>query len=370
MTLWLRPDYVFDGECLYQGMILRIEDGRVLPDVPPRGAELREIAGTVSPGFVDLQVNGGGGVMVNTTPTAEGLRAIAEAHRRLGTAAILPTVITDAPGVIERAAEAALAVRDDPGLLGLHIEGPHISVPRRGTHDARFIRPFEPATLAAVRRLRAAGCGVMITVAPEVVGPQDIAALASTGAVVSLGHSDADAETAEAAIAAGAGTFTHLFNAMSQMQGRAPGVTGTAINSTLPVGFICDGIHVDDTMLALAIRARPEPDRMVLVSDAMPTVGGPDRFTLYGREIHVDVAGRLVNAEGHLAGAHVTMAQGVTRLIAGLGIAPQAALRMAVTNPARVIGRPDLAALEGRPTGQVVLLDDDWSFRGTLDSLI
>ncbi len=213
-------------------------------------------------------------------------------------------------------------------------------------------------------RLRSAGLAVMITVAPEAVHPGQIAALAETGAIVSLGHSDADAETTRAALAAGATCFTHLFNAMSPMLNRAPGVTGACINSTAFAGIICDGIHVADAMVGLALRARPRPDTTFLVSDAMPTVGGSDHFNLYGDVIRLE-AGRLVNSEGSLAGAHVTMAQSVARLISHIGVAPDAALRMAVTIPARVIGADHLASPVGRRVEDVLVLDRDWSVRGT-----
>jgi N-acetylglucosamine-6-phosphate deacetylase len=185
---------------------------------------------------------------------------------------------------------------------------------------------------------------------------------------VSLGHSDARAAEVEAAIAAGAGAFTHLFNAMSQMTGREPGVVGAAIASEVPCGIICDGHHVADSMIALACRARPVPDAMFLVSDAMPTVGGPDRFALYDQEVAV-VDGRLVNAEGALAGAHLCMAWAVTRMIRTVGVAPEEALRMAVTVPAGLIGRPDLATLADRDAADVLVLTPEWSMQGRLADL-
>lgn len=365
--LWLCPDHLFDGERLLAAQALGLRDGVVQAVAPQADLATRDavqrVAGTLSPGFIDLQVNGGGGILLNNTPTPEALVAIAAAHRPLGTVALLPTVITDRAEVLGRAVEASLAAKGARGVIGLHIEGPHLSLPRRGTHDPAFVRPFEPATLAHVQRLRAAGIPVMITVAPESVTPEQIAALAATGAVVSLGHTDTDAETIRAALKAGATCFTHLFNAMSPMLNRAPGVTGAAINSTAYAGIICDGIHVADEMVGLAIRARPVPDRMFLVSDAMATVGGPDSFTLYGRTIRVQ-DGRLVNAEGSLAGAHVTMAQSLQRLISVVGVAPETALRMAVTVPARLMGQPALARVEGRPLGDLVRLGADWSFQG------
>ena len=365
ITDWLCPERLFDGQTLRSGMALGLSGGRVATVVPAAGlAGGRAVAGTISPGFVDLQVNGGGDVLMNTTPTSAGMAAIAAAHRRFGTVALLPTVITDAPEVLDAAVAAALEAVGLPGILGLHIEGPHLSLARRGTHAARFVRPMDAVTVTQVRRLRDAGIAVMITVAPEGVQPGQIAALAAMGAVVSLGHSDTTAESVRAALDEGATCFTHLFNAMSPMLSRSPGVTGACINSQAYAGIICDGHHVADEMVGLAIRARPVPDRMFLVSDAMSTVGGSDRFTLYGEEVRL-VDGRLVNAEGSLAGAHVTMALSVARLIRVVGIAPELALRMAVTVPATLIGAGLQAGVMGRDLADLIVLDADWVVTGT-----
>lgn len=358
-TRFLHPEQIFDGTNLRKGCVA-VENGVVtaLHETVPAGTEPQMLQGTLSPGYLDLQVNGGGDALVNATPTAAAMATIAAAHRRFGTVAVLPTVITDAPEILDQAAEAALVAQGQPGILGLHIEGPHISLPRRGTHAARFIRPFDARTLAIVRRLRGAGVAVMITVAPEAMQPGQIAALAATGAVVSLGHSDTTAEHVRACLAEGATCFTHLYNAMSPMLNRAPGVTGACINSTAHAGIICDGIHVADEMVALALRARPRADSTFLVSDSMSTVGGADHFRLYGDEIRL-VNGRLVNAEGSLAGAHVTMAESVARLITVLGLDPAAALRMATTIPARVIGRSP--GLIGQSLRDLLLLKRDWT---------
>lgn len=257
---WVAPTRLFDGERLRAGLALRLDGGRVsdLAPLDPR-MDAASLAGLLTPGFVDLQVNGGGGVLLNADPTLAGMEAIAGAHRAFGTVALLPTLITDAPEVLDRAAEAALAARGRPGLLGLHVEGPHISTVRRGTHAARLVRPLDERTLLVVERLRAAGVPVMITLAPEAAGEGGIARLARAGAVVSIGHSDADAATVERAIAAGASCFTHLFNAMSPLGHREPGVVGAALASSLPVGIICDGIHVADAVVGIAVRARPPP---------------------------------------------------------------------------------------------------------------
>lgn len=360
---WIIPDAVFDGARLHRGMAVQTDGTRVVAlsyDIPSGAAVLRK-AGIIAPGFIDLQVNGGGGVLLNQAPTAAGMQAIAAAHRTFGTVAILPTVITDAPEVLARVVDAAIAARGAAGIAGLHIEGPHISEVRRGTHAAKFVRAMDEATIAQVSHLRAAGIAVMITVAPEAVTAAQIAQLAALGAVVSIGHSDADAQQTCAALAAGATCFTHLFNAMSQMTSRAPGVVGAAINSHAYVGFICDGVHVADEMLGLALRARPVADRMFLVSDAMPTVGGPDHFEIYGETISVR-DGRLVNQEGNLAGAHITQLEGVARLITHLDVTPEEALRMAITIPAKVIGQDHLATLKGRALHDVIMLDA--SYRG------
>ncbi|MCC7321353.1 MAG: N-acetylglucosamine-6-phosphate deacetylase [Rubellimicrobium sp.] len=364
---WIRPERLFDGEDLIEGAGLRLAAGLVA-EVGPAPAGARAIPGTVTPGYVDLQVNGGGGVLLNADPTPAGMAAIAAAHRRFGTVAILPTLITDAPEALDRAAEAALAARGQEGIAGLHIEGPHISLARKGTHAPRFIRPLDARTMDAVRRLRAGGVPVMITLAPEAVAPGQIAQLRAMGAVVSIGHSDASFEDTRAAIAEGANCFTHLFNAMSPLVHRAPGVVGAALDSLVPAGIICDGIHVTDELVGLAIRARRAPDLVFLVSDAMPSVGGPDHFRLYDMDLHVQ-DGRLVNTEGSLAGAHVTMAESVARLIGTVGVAPRTALRMAVTIPARVMALPGLAALVGRRVEDVLHLAPDWTVAGTLAGL-
>jgi N-acetylglucosamine-6-phosphate deacetylase len=371
--LWLLPDALFDGATLRKGAALGVAGGQSLLLAPadnlPATAPTRRLKGILTPGFLDLQVNGGGDALLNNDQTPAALHTMAAAHRRFGTVGILPTVITDAPEVLARAVEATLAAhaepRPDRSLLGLHIEGPHLSIPRRGTHAAEYVRPFDTTTLTHIQRLRAAGLFVKITVAPESTTPAQVRQITATGAVVSIGHSDASADEVRALLDAGASCFTHLFNAMSPMLNRAPGVTGACINSTAHAGIICDGIHVADEMVGLAIRARPLPGRMFLVSDAMSTVGGSDHLRLYGQDVWLR-DGRLVNAEGSLAGAHVTMAEGLRRLITQVGTSPETALDMAVAAPARLIGRPDLTSPEQRDLADLLLLDREWQVSSTL----
>lgn len=312
----------------------------------------------LAPGLTDLQVNGGGGVLVNTTPTPDGLRAIRAAHLALGTAAILPTVITDAPNVMEAAADAAIACKGEPGLEGLHIEGPHIAPERKGTHDARHIRPLDSRTIAVLRRLRDADVPVLLTLAPERADPALMAQAAEMGVVLSAGHTAATSTETQQALARGVTMFTHLFNAMPPMLSRDPGVVGAAILSDAYIGLIADGIHVDWQALRIAIAARPVAGRSFLVSDAMPTVGGPDRFSLYGQEIRV-VDGRLINAEGALAGAHVSLLDCVLRLHRHAGIALADALAMAGEIPRHAMGLAPLELGPGLTLDQVLALDGD-----------
>ncbi len=370
---WICPQQVFEGKTLKAGMALRVEDGRIADTCPvdqlPVATSKLEISGTIAPGFVDLQVNGGGGILLNKSPTPEGMYAIADAHRQYGTVALMPTVITDAPEVMAEAARAAISAKGEAGIVGLHIEGPHISLARRGTHAAQHVRPLDDKTLMAIASLVDAEITVLITLAPEAATPAQIHQVCEMGVIVSLGHTDATSEQAYAAFDAGANCVTHLFNAMSPMLGRGPGVVGAALNSDVYVGIICDGHHVADEMVGLAVRARPVPGRMFLVSDAMPTVGGPNKFELYGEIISLD-CGKLINAKGGLAGAHVSMADSVKRLINNVNIDPETALKMAISVPAELIGMPDLSMVVGRSLSDLLVLDGQFAVSETVEGFV
>ncbi|MDG2296194.1 MAG: N-acetylglucosamine-6-phosphate deacetylase [Paracoccaceae bacterium] len=365
MNGWIKPTCIFDGNDLLSGHAVRIEDGNLVQIMPvdemPNTASAVDLSGILTPGFVDLQVNGGGGVLLNNQPSHQTMRQILRAHRRYGTVAVLPTVITDTHEVLHAAVDAALEAKEEAGIIGLHIEGPHLAISRRGTHAKEHIRPFDSETLGLVKKLRDSDIPVMITVAPEIVGKTVISDLAEMGAVVSIGHTNATAEEGRMALAEGARCFTHLFNAMPPMINRDPGVVAAAINSDAYAGIICDGYHVSDDLIKMALRARPCPDRMFVISDAMPTISGPEHFKLYNAEVKIK-GGRLINSQGNLAGAHITISQSVKRLIENIGLSPSEALRMAISVPAAVIGKPELGLLLNRPIGDLIILKDNFEF--------
>lgn len=340
-TRWLRAAGFFDGFTLSKDMAIGVDNGIIAHIIPanelPDNAVVEDTDAIVTPGFFDIQINGGGNVMFNSSPNCEGLTRIAAAHRANGTTHWLPTVITDGPDVLDAACDAILECYGTLGIAGIHIEGPHIALERKGTHESQWIRPFDDHTLAHVRRLRSAGIPVLITVAPEVMQVGQVASLVDMGAVVSVGHSNANSEQTKQTMAEGAQLFTHLFNAMSQMENREPNVVGTGINSDRYCSVIVDGLHVDLDMIGLAVRARPVADRMIIVTDAMATVGGDDEFVLYGDTIKL-TDGRLINAEGSLAGAHTTIREELRNMVEVVGVPLAEALRMTTTNPAALMG--------------------------------
>ncbi|MAI57468.1 MAG: N-acetylglucosamine-6-phosphate deacetylase [Rhodobacteraceae bacterium] len=368
----LKPAKLFDGSRIRSDLLIKVTRNgfcHLVKNSESGGVAPKIIDGILSVGFVDLQVNGGGGVLFNTDPTPETLKAILAAHRRFGSVAILPTVITDAKYVLEKAVEAVIESKHQPGIIGIHIEGPHIALEQRGAHAARFVRLYDPGTFQLVQNLRLKEIPVMITLAPEVVSMKDIEALSETGAIVSLGHTNASLHLANEALSHGACAFTHLFNAMPAMRNRKPGIVAAALNSDCYTSIIGDGFHVDDEILKFAIRARPVKDRLFIVSDAMPTIGGPSSFKLYGSAITLK-KGRLINSEGKLAGAHITMAGTVKRFVSALGVAIEDALKMAISVPANLINRPDLASLENRHVKDLICLDDDLNFERDLMDII
>ena len=332
---------MFSGARLFDGE--RFLDDYALVDYndrPRSGEEIDLGGGVVAPGFIDWQINGGGGVLFNAEPTVDAIARIAHAHRREGVTGFLPTVVTDAPDVLAAALTAARKAHGwVPGALGVHVEGPFIDPRRKGVHPAQFIRPMREKDADALIAMRAGA--TVVTLAPASVPLELIARLANAGVVVSLGHSDATAEEANAVFDAGARAATHLFNAMSQLSSRAPGVVGAALADPRVIcGLIADGEHAHAAAYRAAIAAKG-PGGVALVSDAMPpSAGGPDSFELQGRRIRR--AGlKLVDENGTLAGAAITVRDAVRYVAATLGLPLAAALTMATLTPARLLGLDD-----------------------------
>ncbi|OCP20824.1 MULTISPECIES: N-acetylglucosamine-6-phosphate deacetylase [unclassified Ensifer] len=337
---------LFDGIEWHDGAALLIEAGRVKAIVAagdvPAGATVVDAHGMLLvPGFVDLQVNGGGGALLNEEPSVEGIRQICTAHAKFGTTALLPTLITDTREVRSATIHAGLQAKAAgvPGFLGLHLEGPHLSVARKGAHDPSLIRPMDDADLAEMLDCAKALGVLMVTVAPENATKEQVRALADAGVVVSLGHTDVGYDTAVSYAKAGARTVTHLFNAMSGLGHREPGVVGAALaTGTLHAGLIADGYHVDPASMGVALRAKTGPGQIFLVTDAMSPIGTDmTSFELNGREI-LRHGGRLTLADGTLAGADIDMLSSVRFVHEKLGLPVEEALRMASAYPADAMG--------------------------------
>ena len=332
---------VFDGSRLHRDCAVVIDAPRIAALLPrsqlPAAMPIHALpeGAWLAPGFIDVQVNGGGDVLFNDEPTPEGIATIVRAHRRFGTTSLLPTLISDTPAKMRAALDAVdAAVAVDPSVLGIHLEGPHLSPEKPGVHDPAMIRP---PTTEDGERLTARRAGVtLVTLAPEQVPDGFVARLARAGVRVSLGHSMATHAQTKAALAQGLTGFTHLFNAMRQPASREPGPIVAALEAPGAwFGMIVDGYHVDPAMLRLALRGAARP---MLVTDAMPSVGGSrSTFTLYGQEIVV-ADGRCTRVDGTLAGAHLDMASAVRNCVALLGVPLTQALRFASAEPASFLG--------------------------------
>jgi N-acetylglucosamine-6-phosphate deacetylase len=362
MVFSLTGATVFDGATFLKNHAV-VFDGEkitsVTADTNLAGHVIKLDSGILAPGFIDVQVNGGGGALLNDNPTIETVRKIAVSHRRRGTVGMLPTVITDSPDVITAAVNAVSQAFSEgmPGVLGIHIEGPCLDIARKGAHAGHFIRKM---TARDIQVMANASCGViMTTVAPNCVSAKQIAALVKAGVRVSLGHSDATAEQATAALNAGATAFTHLFNAMSQMTGHSPGMVGAALASDAYAGLIADGHHVHADAIRATVKAKGI-DRCMLITDAMPTAaGGPASFMLQKRKV-TRRRGKLTLPDGTLAGSNLTMDAAVRHCVHVVGLALGDALRMGSLTPATFLGRDsNLGRIKPGYLASLVHLSDD-----------
>ncbi|MFV3128228.1 N-acetylglucosamine-6-phosphate deacetylase [Niveispirillum sp. KHB5.9] len=347
----------------------------VLPpgSAAPAGAATRRLAADMllAPGFIDTQVNGGGGVLFNDTPTPEAALAIAAAHRRFGTTALLPTFITDAVEGMRAAALAAAeaSIVKGGGVIGVHLEGPFLTPERRGVHNLAHVRMATETDLDFLEGLPARFGGdarVLLSLAPDRVEPAAVSRLVKAGLIIAGGHSAATYAQTMAALDAGMSGFTHLFNAMPPLANREPGIAGAALSARDAIcGIIVDGVHVHPAMLSLALAAKG-PGGLMLVTDAMPPTGTDvTSFPLYGQTIHRH-DGRLVTDDGTLAGADIDMAQAVRNAIALMGVDVEEALRMAALYPARFLRLDDrLGRIQGGYRADLVLLDKDLHVAGT-----
>ncbi|SDA22444.1 N-acetylglucosamine-6-phosphate deacetylase [Sphingomonas sp. NFR15] len=339
-TITIHGGHILVGDAILSDATFVLADGR-LRAVEPAGAgdiEIDLASGWLLPGFIDTQVNGGGGVLFNNALTIDGLATIAAAHARFGTTALLPTLISDTHAAIGAALDAvdAAILAGVPGIVGVHIEGPFISGARKGIHDPSLIRALDREVIEALCAPRRGV--VMMTLAPEIVTAQDVSRLAAAGVILSAGHTDATYEQARAGFAAGITGVTHLYNAMSPLLHRAPGVVGAAFtDDRIWCGLIADGVHVAPAALDVALRVKGA-DRLMLVTDAMPSVGsGDDSFLLNGRRMVVR-DGVCQGDDGTLAGAHLDMAQAVRTMRAATGADLPLVSRMASASPAAFLG--------------------------------
>jgi len=362
--LRFHAQHLFDGETFLNDQVITVIDGRITAidqDVTSVDIVLK---GLVAPGFIDLQVNGGGGVLFNHSPSVANIKTIVAAHAQYGTTAMLPTLISDKIEVMEQAADAiAQAVSEKvAGVIGIHFEGPHLSLAKKGTHCATLIRPISDAEWAILSRKDIGQ--IIVTLAPETVIEADIKRMTDLGINVCLGHTNADFATTQKAIDAGASGFTHLYNAMSPLQGREPGVVGCALlNDKAWCGLIVDGHHVDYASCMLAIKAKPQ-GKVFLVTDAMPVVNSNiTEFSLYERMVYLN-DGKLTSTTGELAGSSLDMATAVKNTYRNLKVPIDEALRMASLYPAQYIYQEKKVIRGELKVGNqadMVVLDDNFS---------
>ncbi|HWA51295.1 MAG TPA: N-acetylglucosamine-6-phosphate deacetylase [Dongiaceae bacterium] len=362
---------IFDGTQMSLDHAVVIEHGRVA-DLLPRaqlgsGLRVEQMTdGVLAPGFIDVQVNGGGGVLLNDAPTVAGVAKICDAHAKFGTTSLLPTLITDTPELTARAVGAVKqAIADHlPGCIGLHLEGPFLAPEKRGAHDANLIRQMSDADVDAILAMGLET--LLVTLSPERVPARIIRRLADAGVIVSLGHSNATYDQILAAADAGARGVTHIYNAMSPLTHRAPGVVGAALDcGALWCGLIADGHHVHPAAIGIALRAKRQPGRIFLVTDAMSTVGSDiQEFELNSRRIRRQ-DGVLVLDDGTLAGSDLDMMSAVRFLVQTMKLDLQEALRMAAAYPAQFLGRADIGRIEKGARADLVQIDGALQARAT-----
>jgi N-acetylglucosamine-6-phosphate deacetylase len=350
--------------------VVIVHDGIIEEVVPceavPKDIPLQRLdKGCLLPGFIDTQVNGGGGVLFNDQPSIAGIQAIAGAHRAFGTTALLPTLISDDLAIIAQAIAAVDSAIEHgvPGIIGIHIEGPFLNSGKRGIHDAGKFRVLDDAAIALLSSLKRGK--TLVTLAPEQAPTGAIAALVAAGVIVSAGHTLATYDDVRRAIGEGLSGVTHLFNAMTQMESRAPGVVGAALDSDLFCGIIVDGHHVHSATLRAAYHARGK-EGLMLVTDAMPTVGSTaTNFTLGERTISLK-NGALLSDDGTLAGSNLNMGSALRNAVSMMHVPLEDAAYMASATPAQFLGiKSCLGQIAPTYQADLVHLDDAMMVQAT-----
>jgi len=360
-----------EGRLLERHALL-IEDGRIADivkedDPALKSAQIHDLNGQMLlPGFIDTQVNGGGGVQFNDAPALDTIRRMGAAHAKFGTTGFLPTLISDNLDVVARAVGAVdMALAEGvPGVLGIHLEGPFLSPARKGVHDAAKFRTIDDQAFALLTSLKRGK--TLVTLAPEMTTPSMIGRLTAAGVIVAAGHTNATYDDMQSAFRHGLTGFTHLFNAMSPLTGRAPGVVGAAlINREAYCGIIVDGHHVHPDVLKLALRTKPY-DRFMLVTDAWANIGTDlTCFELQGATIHVQ-GGVCVDEKGVLAGSAMDMSRAVRNAMVLLNVDLFQALTMATGAPAAFLGLGrDHGRIAKGVRADLVLADDDLTVHTT-----
>lgn len=366
--LRLHAKRLFDGQNFLDDHVLTIIDGKISAIDRDTSNVDEEVFGLLVPGFIDLQVNGGGGVLFNDSPSVDNIKAIMSAHAKFGTTTMMPTLITDKAEIMAQAADAiALAIAEKvPGIVGIHFEGPHLSLAKKGTHCPELIRAICDDEWQVLSRKDIGQ--VIVTLAPETVSVKDINRMIELGIKVCLGHTNTDFKTAQKAVDAGASGFTHLYNAMSPLQGREPGVVGCALlNDMTSCGLIVDGHHVDYASCQIAIKTKPR-GKVFLVTDAMPVVGSDKtEFALYDRMVYLN-EGKLTSTTGELAGSSLDMATAVKNTHLELNVPLDESLRMASLYPAEYLYQKQTVVRGQLKVGQyadLVVLNDDFTVSET-----
>ena len=364
---------IFDGS-IYHANSALLTDGNIvvgiepLDNIPAGMSMVNLNGGLLTPGFIDLQVNGGGGALFNDDPTMQSIETICSTHANFGTTALLPTLITDQQDVMKQAVEAGIEAFENnvPGFQGLHFEGPHLSNERNGAHQQRFIRPMSDKDVVLLCETRKLLPNLMVTVAPEAVANDQITELTQAGICISLGHTNTSAECAASSFRAGARAVTHLYNAMSGLNHREIGLVGAAlVAENIFAGLIADGHHVSPEAITIAFRAKAKSTKLFLVTDAMSTVGtAQEQFELNGRKIERK-AGKLTLEDGTLAGADLDMITAVKFMAANTPIPFEETLKMASLYPAQCLGiESNHGRLAQGSNANFVHLDDAHNIQG------